>query len=155
MKPSIEEQLLGTCRVLDSVVAPALSDAFARNILDGLTGNLRMLAKALPGIAAFLRWDNAATLALLQEVQGSAAPDLASAISTAAAEAEPDAADWNALDARNQLLRELLSRAVCSDGLSELLRKAAVRHMSERASRTPLRYVAAAPAPATIPDSTS
>jgi len=48
MRPSVEEQLAGTCRVLEGVVLPAVADPYARTLLAGLIGNLRMLGGALP-----------------------------------------------------------------------------------------------------------
>ena len=48
MRPSIDEQLHGTCRILEEVVAPAVADPYARTILAGLIANLRMLHQAIP-----------------------------------------------------------------------------------------------------------
>lgn len=145
MKPSVEEQLQGTCRILESVVAPCVGDPYARTILDGLIANLRMVTGALPAIPAFLQHDNDATLRLLAILHDALPRDLAARLSHALAEPEPDATDGAALDARNQRLRELLSEAVCSEGLSPDQHRLIVQHMSERASRMPMRYVATAP----------
>ena len=46
MRPTVEEQLHGTCRILESVVAPCVADPFARTILDNLVANLRILGPA-------------------------------------------------------------------------------------------------------------
>ena len=40
MRPTVEEQLLGTCRILEQVVSPCVADPYARTILNGLIGNL-------------------------------------------------------------------------------------------------------------------
>jgi hypothetical protein len=48
MRPSVDEQLHGTCRILEEVVAPAVADPYARTILAGLIANLRMLSQAIP-----------------------------------------------------------------------------------------------------------
>ena len=145
MKPTVEEQLQGTCRVLETVVAPCVADPFARTILEGLVANLRMLTGALPAVPVFLRGDNQATLQLLVALRGSMASDLAARVNQAADRTEPDTADTAALDERNRCLRELLAEAVCSDGLAPDQHRAIVQHMSERASRVPMRYVATAP----------
>ena len=147
MKPSVEEQLQGTCRVLENVVAPCVADPFARTILDGLIANLRMLTGALPAVAGFLRDDNIATVRLLATLRASVAPTLGARIDDAVCQAEPDVADAAALDARNGALRELLAPAVRTDGLAPHLHQAIVKHFSERASRVPMRYVPTAPAP--------
>lgn len=156
MKPTVEEQLQGTCRILETVVAPCVTDPFARTILSGLVANLRMLTEALPAVPAFMRSDNQATVRLLQTLRESVPSDLATRCSQALAEPEPDAADAAALDERNRRLRELLAQAVCSEGLSPEQHRAIVQHMSERASRVPMRYVAtAAPGPSSGPPAAS
>ena len=150
MRPTVEEQLQGTCRVLEGVVAPCVTDPFARTILDGLIANLRMLTGALPAVTSFLRDDNAATVRLLESLRDAVAPGLAVRIVEAAGHAEPDVADvadGAALEARNRLLRELLALAVCTDGLAPAAHRAIVQHFTVRASRVPMRYVPTAPLP--------
>ena len=147
MRPTIEEQLAGTCRVLESVVAPCVADPFARTMLDGLIANLRMLTGALPAVAGFLRHDNQATVGLLSSLRDSVAPDLAARIAEAMGQAEPDVADGAALDARNTQLRELLALAVRTESLAPESHRAIVQHMTLRASRVPMRYVPTAPPP--------
>ena len=151
MRPTVEEQLQGTCRILEDVVAPCVADPFARTILDGLVANLRMLTGALPAVPGFLRHDNMVTLRLLSTLRDALAPGLAERIDQAMAVPEPDVADGQAQDERNRLLRELLAAAVCSEGLTPDMHRAIVQHMTERASRTPMRYVPTAPAPASTP----
>ena len=155
MRPTVEEQLQGTCRILEDVVAPCVADPFARTILDGLVANLRMLTGALPAVAGFLRHDNMVTLRLLSNLRSAMAPDLAMRIDRAMAEPEPDIVDGAALEERNRLLRELLAAAVCSEGLTPDMHRAIVQHMTERASRAPMRYVPTAPAPASTPPAKS
>ena len=147
MRPTIEEQLAGTCRVLESVVAPCVADPFARTMLDGLIANLRMLTGALPAVAGFLRRDNEATAGLLAALRDGVAPDLAARIAEAMSQAEPDVADGAALEARNTLLREMLALAVRTENLSPESHRAIVQHMTLRASRVPMRYVSTAPPP--------
>ena len=150
MRPTVEEQLQGTCRILEDVVAPCVADPFARTILDGLVANLRMLTGALPAVPGFLRHDNLATLRLLASLRPGLAPELAARIDQAMAEPEPDVADGSAQDERNRMLRDMLAAAVCADGLTPDMHRAIVQHMTERASRVPMRYVPTAPAPASI-----
>ena len=112
MRPTVEEQLLGTCRILEKVVSPCVADPYARTILNGLIGNLRMLTGALPAVLGFLNSDNRATAVLLGQLQAVVAPDLAAPIALALGRPEPDAADMMALDQRNCELRELFSQEI-------------------------------------------
>ena len=153
MRPTVEEQLLGTCRILEMVVSPCVADPYARTILEGLIGNLRMLTSALPAVPGFLNSDNRATAGLLGQLQAVVAPDLAASIALALGrpEPEPDAADATevrALDQRNCELRELFSQALCDAGLTPAMRSAALAHMSARAARAPMRYVPTTSPPA-------
>ena len=148
MRPSIEEQLVGTCRVLENVVAPCVADPYARTMLEGLIANLRMLTSALPAVPGFLDSDNRATATLLGQFQAVVAPDLAARIALALRQPEPDATDTRALDRRNSELRELFSQALCGTGLTPEMRGAALEHMSARAARSPMRYVPTASSPA-------
>ena len=141
MRPTVEEQLLGTCRILEKVVAPCVSDPYARTLLEGLIGNLRMLTSALPAVPIFLNNDNRATAALLRQVQSVVAPDLATSVALTLGRPEPDSADLKALDQRNCELRELFSQALCDVGLTPAMRAAALEHMTARAARAPMRYV--------------
>ena len=141
MRPTVEEQLHGTCRILETVVAPCVADPFARTILDNLIANLRMVTAAAPAVAGFLRHDNDATLRQLSALREALPPELVARIDQAMAASEPDAADGPALEDRNRLLRELLAAAVCSPGLTPDMRDAITKHMIDRASRVPMRYV--------------
>jgi hypothetical protein len=146
MRPTVEEQLQGTCRVLETVVAPQVSEPFARTILDNLVANLRMLTSGMPKIAAFLRHDNDATLQLLLALCQALPPQLVGRINDAEAAGEPDVADAEALENRNSLLRGMLAEAICNPSLLSDMRHAVVSHMIDRASRVPMRYVPTAPA---------
>ncbi len=151
MRPSVEEQLLGTCRVLETVVSPCVADPYARTILEGLVANLRMLTSALPAVPGFLHSDNRATAALLGQLQAGVAAELAAAIALALGRPEPNAADMTALEQRNNELRELLSQALCDAGLTPAMRAAALDHMGARAARAPMRYVSTTSPHATPP----
>ena len=147
MRPSVEEQLLGTCRILETVVAPSVSEPFARTILDSLIANLRMVTEALPAVPGFLHWDNAATKALLQTLRSALPPELAARIDAALAASGSEADDSSEQIKHNDLLRGLFAEAVCSPDLTGDLHRAIQCHMITRASRAPMRYVpTAAPA---------
>ena len=154
MRPTVEEQLLGTCRILENVVSPCVADPYARTILQGLIGNLRMLTGALPAVPGFLKSDNQATAELLGQLQTLAAPDLAASIALAVDRSEPDATDVKALEQRNCELRDLLSRALSGTGLTPAMRAAALAHMTARAARAPMRYVSTASTASTPPKAT-
>lgn len=141
MRPTVEEQLQGTCRILENVIAPCVNDAYARTMLAGLVGNLRMLAGAIPAVPAFLAGDNRATATLLARLQPALAPEFGERIAPALAEPEPDATDLQRLEQRNNQLRGLLAQALCGNPLPPELQAAAVTHMGERAARAPMRYV--------------
>jgi len=149
MRPSVEEQLLGTCRILETVVAPAVTEPFARTILDNLIANLRMVTGALPAVPGFLHWDNVATQTLLQDMRSELPSGLAASIDTALETAEHNMLDSAAQTARNDLLRALLAEAACNPDLSPDLHRAIQDHMIARASRVPMRYV-----PTATPSST-
>jgi len=151
MRPTVEEQSLGTCRILDTLVSPCVTDPYARTLLEGLIGNLRMLTSALPAVPGFLRSDNRATAELLGKLRADVAPDLAASIALALAQPEPDAADMRALDERNVELRGLFSQALSDNGLTAAMRAAALVHMGARAAAAPMRYVSTTTRPTTAP----
>ena len=113
MRPTVEEQLQGTCRILENVVAPCVSEPFARTILLNLIANLRMVTVAAPMVAGFLRDDNEATLHQLLALREALPPELVARINQAMAANEPDVDDGPAQEERNRLLRELLSAVYC------------------------------------------
>jgi hypothetical protein len=94
-----------------------------------------------------LRADNEASAQLLAQLQPSLDEGLRQHIERSLDQAEPDAADWAALQERNEQLRQWLAQAVCSPCLSPQQHQAITTYMSWRASRVPMRYVATAPAP--------
>ena len=153
MRPTIDEQLAGTCRILENVVAPALPDGYAADILRGLTSNLRMLSAALPQLPAFLRWDIAGNEALLQELMEGVPSALSVAIDKELAAAPPDPIDLSELEARNDRLRALLAQAVRSDELGSEHRERIMKHLAERAARHPIRFAIAIPQASSTPAS--
>jgi hypothetical protein len=141
MRPTVEEQLQGTCRILETVVAPCVADPYARTILDNLIANLRMLTVALPKVGGFMRNDNQATQSLLIALRSALPTVLVDRIDQVVAAIEPDVDDEPAIDERNRLLRELLAEAVCSQNLTPEMRQTIEAYMVNRASRVPMRYV--------------
>lgn len=148
MRPSVEEQLQGTCRILETVVAPAVVEPYARTILDNLIANLRMVTVALPKVAGFLRNDNDATLILLVALREALPPELATRIDQVALANESVVTEGPAVEEHNTQLRALLVDAVCNASLTADMRQLIENHMVDRASRVPMRYVPTAP-PAT------
>ena len=141
MRPTVDEQLQGTCRILETVVAPCVSDPFARTILDNLIANLRMVTAALPKVPGFLRYDNEGTLRQLLALREALPPELVTRIGQIEAAEEPNVDDGPAQEERNRLLRELLAAAICSPGLTPDMHRAIQTYMIKRASRVPMRYV--------------
>ena len=119
----------------------------ARTMLDGLIANLRMLTVALPAVPSFLRQDNETTKQLLLALTNSLPANLQAQVVDSLSNPNPDPADVAALVGHNTNLRNLLAQAVCIEGLSADQHRAIVQHMSERASRVPMRYVATSPSP--------
>ena len=141
MRPTVQEQLHGTCRILETVVAPHVDEPFARTILANLVANLRMLTEALPKVAAFIRADNAATCAQLSALREALEPELAQRVDQALAASEPAVDDEAGHEERNRQLRALLAAAVCSPDLSQQMRREVEVFLIQRASRVPMRYV--------------
>jgi hypothetical protein len=104
-----------------------------------------MLISAYPAVPGFLRQDNENTVQLLATLASSLPAELTARVAEILKMPEPDPVDVAALDARNASLRELLALAVCIESLSADHQRAILQHMSERASRVPMRYVATAP----------
>ena len=67
MRPGIDEQLTGIARILERVVAPAVGDRYAADVLAGVTAVLDGIANGWADVAGFLAWDARETLALVAE----------------------------------------------------------------------------------------
>ena len=113
MRPTIGEQLGGTCRILEAVVAPEVAGTPAGDVLRGLVKNLRMLQTSWAAVLPFLHWDNETTAALLARATSSVPDALAQRIVTALdAQPAPDPVDVAAVQERNDELRALLTEVV-------------------------------------------
>lgn len=145
MRPTVEEQLLGTCRILEETVAPEVGNDHASEILRGLIANLRMLTAAIPNLSSFLSWDNDETAALLAGTLDSVPSDLAVEIRSAL-DTETGSSDAAVLGQRNEELRDLLSRTLSDGTPSGDWTKRARSHLEERSARSPIRYATPLPA---------
>jgi hypothetical protein len=65
MQPHLPQQLGRISDVLRQVVAPAVADPYARDVLNGLTATLATLATAASEHHRFLRWDAGAAARVL------------------------------------------------------------------------------------------
>ena len=140
MRPTVAEQLAGTCRVLEAVVAPEVEGSPAAEVLRGLVKNLRVLETGWSAILPFLHWDIAATSALLGRVCSAVPEPLAARIADELDRAPADPLDVDAVAERDDALRALLSEAV-TDLPAGPHRMAVAMHLDERARRYPLRMV--------------
>ena len=141
MRPTITEQLAGTCRILEEVVAPELAGAQAADALRGLVKNLRMLETSWSSVLPFLHWDNDATAGLLGQARRSVPSPLAERIDTACAETAPDPIDLDAVHSVNNRLRNLLSEVVLVLDPAEPAHAGIVAHLAARTARYPMRMV--------------
>jgi hypothetical protein len=149
MRPTISEQLAGVRRILTDVIAPEVTGAYPVDMLRGVLANLEMLEQSWTNVGPFLAWDNAGT----ERVLGHAAPlvddALCARIQGALVAAPTDAADVDALDTHNTVLRELLAEVIptlASGGEATADVYAQVRaHLRERINRFPLSMNAPMP----------
>jgi hypothetical protein len=142
MRPTVNEQLEGMCRILESAIAPELNNGYTLETLRSLVANVRMLGRAWHQLLPFLHWDNAAMLDLLREARGNVDAARQARIDEALDTPPADAADALSAESRNDALRALLCD--CLDGPATLTARIAA-HLSERSRRYPLRLTGAVP----------
>lgn len=142
MRPTVNEQLEGVCRILESAIAPELTHGHTQETLRSLIANVRMLGRAWHQLLPFLHWDNAAMADLLKDARDSVDAPLRGRIDDALAASPADSADALAAEARNDALRALLSECLA---LSDELGARIGAHLSERSRRYPLRLTGAMP----------
>jgi hypothetical protein len=147
MRPTVSEQLAGTCRILEDVVAPEVTGTYAADVLRGLVKNLRMLETSWAALLPFLRWDSNQTAALLRRARPAVSPALAERIGSATAPPAPDPVDVIAAEKHNDLLRGLLSEVLAVLDPGSGTYRAIAGHLSTRNSRYPMRMVPDTPAP--------
>ncbi len=141
MRPTIGEQLGGTCRILEEVIAPEVASPHAAEALRGLVKNLRMLETGWGAVLPFLHWDNAETAALLQRARPAVPAGLAERIGTCCATPRPDPFDVSATQQRNDALRGLLSEVVAGIDAEAPVHGEIVAHLRVRTGRYPMRSV--------------
>lgn len=141
MRPTVAEQLAGTCLALERVVAPEVEGTPAAEVLRGLVKNLRMLETSWAAILPFLHWDVVETAALLDRVRETVPEPLGARIAQALAEAPVDSLDVVAVEAGNDALRALLGEVVVAIDPTSPEHAAIAAHLDERARRYPMRMV--------------
>jgi hypothetical protein len=141
MRPTIAEQLAGTCRALERVASSEVEGTPAAEVLRGLVKNLRMLETSWSAILPFLHWDLNETTALLARAHGAVPEPLRARIDTALAGQPVDPLDVGAVEARDDMLRALLTEVVLAVDPLGTEYAAIAAHLDERARRYPLRMV--------------
>jgi hypothetical protein len=137
VRPTVSEQLEGTARILREVVAPAVEGAYPADVLAGLIATLDALARGWPDVPAFLAWDAARALELLDGVAPELGDDHRAALRRVASET-PDALDVRALEAHHERARALLADVVAA-GAPPALASTLAGHARDRAGRYPLQ----------------
>jgi hypothetical protein len=144
VRPTVEEQLEGSCRILEETIAPGLTSDDAAETLRAVVKNLRMLGKSWAQLLPFLHWDNAATAELLERARPQVPAALAQRLTNLDRD-QQDPFDFAAAQHRNQVLRGLLSEMVAvldaGSGPDATTHRAIVEHLSARAARYPMRMV--------------
>lgn len=146
MRPTIEEQIEGSCRLLEVVVAVEVADSHALEVLSELTRNLRMIGSSWTQLLPFLHWDNEATTGLLDAARPIVEVVLAQRIVAVIAGAQSDPFDFSAVSAHNDELRAVLSELVTeldpeSGPQATEIYRDILRHFDLRARRYPMRMV--------------
>jgi len=122
MRPTVSEQLEGVSAILTGIVADHLDDDYTRDVLLGAANIVLLLSRTWHGIPEFLRWDSAATAAILTMV-GQTPPPPA------------DALDIPALEKHHRHVRDCLEKSMPLIIADEAARAATVRHFRERVAR--------------------
>jgi len=135
VRPDVSEQLAGAARILRDVVAPSVSGAYPADILAGVIATLDAVATGWADVPAFLAWDAAATLALLDAVGDDLAEEHGAA--RLALAAERPGPDVRAVAAHHTRVRALLADVVTAGPPPALVAPLAA-HARERAARYPL-----------------
>jgi hypothetical protein len=144
VRPTVEEQLEGSCRILEETIAPEVTGDQAAEALRGVVKNLRMLGKSWAQVLPFLHWDNGATAALLERARPNVPAPLAQRLGDLDGNSD-DPFDVAAARHRNTALRGLLSEVVAvldpASVPAAATHRAIVEHLSARAARYPMRMV--------------
>lgn len=142
MRPTVTEQLRGCARLLDEVVAAEVAGSEAEQVVAEVVRNLRMIESSWTQVLPFLWWDNEATLTILTSARN-VPGDIAARIEAARQNPLPEAWDVTAVEARNDVLRELLSEVITTldSAADDALHRTIREHLMTRAKRYPMRTV--------------
>lgn len=140
MRPTIQEQLDQSARLLETLVMPAVAERMSRVILEGVIENLKLLRSALPKIKGFFVWDNEAMICLLRDLGQHSAIDGGLENAELASGSTSDCEE-----VENEALRKRLADIICSLDADDARLAAIRQHLIERASRFPLRSIPATP----------
>lgn len=142
MRPTLAEQINGLHDILSRVVEPEVEDDYAHETLVAVLRALEMLAARAPEVGPFLAWDNAATLALVVQIDkhfGAAEAEMAAVV-------EPG--DLAVLEAENERLRVRLAAAIpalSADPTAAALDALVITHLRERIARYPFASTGSLP----------
>jgi hypothetical protein len=142
MRQTIGEQLGGTCRILEVMIAPEVAGTPAGDVLGGLVKNLRMLQTSWTAVLPFLHWDNETTASLLMRAASSVPDALAQRIVTSLdSQLAPDPIDVTAVQECNDELRALLTEVIHMISTESDTHAEIIAHLAARSARYPLRAV--------------
>ncbi|MCU1393973.1 MAG: hypothetical protein JWM34_2401 [Ilumatobacteraceae bacterium] len=142
MRPSISEQLDGIRRVLATVVAPQVDDAYARDVLAGAITTLETLT-GWHAVPSFLRWD------------AERCNTLAATVGAPTVGFVGDPLDMHTLAAHQAAARAALEAALPAILADPSARAATVAYFRERCATYPLTTNRAAPSTPTEPTGSS
>jgi hypothetical protein len=131
MEPQLPQQLGRISDVLRQVIAPAVADPYARDVLNGLTAALATLAGGAGEHHRFLRWDAGAAASVLA----------ASGIATPCPPEDP--LDLAALEDHHRAVRAALADAMPQIVADPAARRRMASYARDRLDRNP--YATALP----------
>ena len=141
MRPTVTQQLAGTCSVLERIVLPEVSGTPAGDVLLDLVRNLRVLEAGWGAVLPFLHWDVTASAAVLDDVRPEVPGPLRNRIDAALGAPLSDPLDVDVVQARDDALRALLVEAVLVVDAGGPAHARIAAHLAERARQYPLRMV--------------
>jgi len=141
MRPTIDEQIRETRRILADFWLPQIDDAYRSQIATMLLANLEMLETNWKKVLPFLAWDNAKATDMLEMLREDVNAELVHAIDAALVQDAGDTFDVTAQETRNETLQALLCRAI---GFCTVDHRRAIRsYLLDRTARYPMRPMAA------------
>lgn len=145
MRPTLTEQISGSCRILETVVAPQVSGTPAARALEEVTRALNLIGERWVDVLPFLLWDNSETRQLLTDGALLLEPTERTHIQHVLASPNPTTWDAAAVEARNVALRGALSQLLLildEDAPAQARFLGRARdHLDERSRRYPMRMV--------------